>query len=199
MTQIDYYFSTFSPYAYLAGTRLEEIAGRHGAGITYRPFDIMQLFPRVGGQPPKDRHPNRLAYRNQELPRSAEMAGLPLTVSPAHFPTNAAPSSYAIIAAQEAGGGDLGALVHAILRAVWAEEKDIADDGVIREALSGAGFDPDLADRGLLQGAETYARNLEEGLAAGVFGAPFYITDDDRRFWGHDRLDQLDWSLGRDA
>lgn len=29
----------------------------------------------------------------------------------------------------------------------------------------------------------------------GVFGAPFYITDTDQRFWGQDRLDDLDLIL----
>ncbi|MGB7270919.1 MAG: 2-hydroxychromene-2-carboxylate isomerase, partial [Albidovulum sp.] len=29
----------------------------------------------------------------------------------------------------------------------------------------------------------------------GVFGAPFYITGDDERFWGQDRLDDLDLHL----
>ena len=30
MAHIDYYFSTLSPFAYLAGGRLEEIAAQHG-------------------------------------------------------------------------------------------------------------------------------------------------------------------------
>ena len=34
MAHIDYFFSTLSPYAYLAGTRLEEVAAKHGATIT---------------------------------------------------------------------------------------------------------------------------------------------------------------------
>ena len=50
---IDYYFSTLSPFSYLAGQRLEEIAARHGAAITYKPFDIMTLFARTGGTPPR--------------------------------------------------------------------------------------------------------------------------------------------------
>jgi len=108
---------------------------------------------------------------------------------------NPAPSSYAVIAAQAAGGGDVGGLVQSFLRAVWAEDRDIADDAVIRDCLTKAGFDAGLADSGLLSGAETYAANLEEAVTRGVFGAPFYITDTDQRFWGHDRLDQLDVSL----
>ncbi len=195
MPHIDYYFSTISPYAYLAGDRLEQIAARHGATIAYKPLDIMALFARTGGTPPKDRHPSRNAYRAQDLPRQARKWGLPFNLQPAHWPTNAAPSSYAIIAAQAAGGGDLGALVRSVLRAVWAEERNIAEDEVVRDCLARAGFDPDLAQSGLLAGAETYAANLEQAVAAGVFGSPFYITDGDQRFWGQDRLEDLDLHL----
>lgn len=194
MAQIEYYFSTISPFAYLAGTRLEEIAARHGAQIVYKPFDIQALFPRTGGLPLKDRDDSRKAYRLQELRRQSAKTGLPINAQPMFFPTNAAPSSYAIIAAQKAGGGDPGRLVHAILRACWAEEKDIAEDAVIRAALEEAGFDPGLADSGLLSGAETYAANLEEAVAKGVFGSPFYIVDEEK-FWGQDRLEDLDLHL----
>jgi 2-hydroxychromene-2-carboxylate isomerase len=197
MTRIDYYFATISPYTYLAGTRLEEIAARHGATITYKPVDLIALFSRTGGTPPKDRHPSRQAYRKQELLRQAEKLGMPFNLQPAHWPTNPAPSSYAFIAAQNAGGGDLAALAHGFTRACWAEEKDIAQDDVIRACLSAAGFDPALADSGLLTGAETYARNLEDATERGVFGAPFYITEDDQRFWGQDRLEDLEAHLAK--
>ena len=195
MAHIDYYFATLSPYTYLAGTRFEEVAAKHGATVTYKPLDIMALFSRTGGTPPKDRHPNRVEYRAQELPRQAKKLGMAFNLKPAHWPTNGAPSSYAFIAAQNAGGGDLGKLMHAICRAVWAEDKDIAQDAVVRTCLEEAGFDPGLADSGLLVGAETYAANLEEAVERGVFGSPFYITDSGQRFWGQDRIDDLDAHL----
>ena len=195
MPHIDYYFATISPYTYLAGTRLEEIAAKHGATITYKPVDILQQFARTGGQPPKDRHISRQEYRAQELPRQAKKLGMTFNLKPAHWPTNMAPSSYALIAAQNAGGGDLGALTHAFTRAVWAEEKNIAEDDVIRDCLAAAGFDPALAESGLLEGAETYAQNLEDAVNAGAFGAPFYVVDDGARFWGQDRLEDLDLQL----
>ena len=198
MPHIDYFFATLSPYTYLAGTRLEQIAAKHGATIAYKPLDILALFERTGGTPPGARHPNRQAWRLQELTRASKKAGLPLNLKPAHWPTNAAPSAYAIIAAQHAGGGDLGALVHAILRACWAEDRDVADDAVIRDCLQQAGFDPKLADSGLLLGAETYGRNLDEAVEKGAFGAPSYITDGGQVFWGHDRLDDLDAHLAGD-
>ncbi|WP_282021531.1 2-hydroxychromene-2-carboxylate isomerase [Ruegeria faecimaris] len=195
MAQIDYYFATLSPYTYLAGLRLEEIAAKHGATINYKPLDIVALFGRTGGVPPKDRHISRIEYRTQEMQRQSKKLSMAFNLQPAHWPTNAAPSSYAIIAAIQDESGDVGQLVHSFVRACWAEEKDIAQDDVIRACLADAGFSPDLADSGLLLGAETYTANLEEAVERGVFGAPFYITEDDQRFWGQDRLDDLDRHL----
>lgn len=195
MPHIDYYFSTISPYAYLAGNRFEEVAAKHEATITYKPVDIMGLFSRSGGTPVPQRHPSRIEMRAQDLLRQAKKLEMPFHLKPAHWPTNAAPSSYAIIAAQKAGGGDLAALIQNILRACWAEEQDIAEDAVVKECLSAAGFDPALADSGLLVGAETYAENLESAVASGVFGSPFYILDNGSKFWGQDRIEDLDLHL----
>ncbi|TBN43934.1 2-hydroxychromene-2-carboxylate isomerase [Paracoccus subflavus] len=198
MAHIDYYFGTISPWAYLAGDRLERIAERHRATIAYKPLDILQLFDRTGGVRPADRHPSRMEYRAQELPRWADHLGMPLNLKPAHWPVNMAPSSYAIIAAQKAGGGNPGGLVQGFLRAVWAEDRDISDDGVIRSILSEHGFDPALADSGLFVGAETYGRNLEQAVEAGVFGSPFYVVrETGQKFWGQDRLEFLDKHLSR--
>ena len=195
MAHIDYYFITLSPFSYLAGQRLEEVAQKHGATLTYKPFDLITAFARTGGTPPAQRHVSRQELRAQEIVRQAKKQEMPINLKPAHWPTNAAPSGYAIIAAQNAGGGDLGGLVHSFLRACWAEDRDIAQDDVIRDCLEKAGFDPSLADKGLLTGAETYAANLEEAVSRGVFGAPFYITDNDQRFWGQDRIADLDAHL----
>ena len=104
MGHIDYYFSTISPYTYLAGDRLEQIAAKHGVDIAYKPVDLMALFARTGGVALGDRHPSRQEYRAQDLERRAKLAGMAFNLWPAHFPTNMAPSSYAIIAAQKAGG-----------------------------------------------------------------------------------------------
>ncbi|MEE9428125.1 MAG: 2-hydroxychromene-2-carboxylate isomerase [Paracoccaceae bacterium] len=195
MIHIDYYFATMSPFAYFANDGLEKVAQKHGATIAYKPLDLLALFSRTGGIAPAERHISRQEYRMQELVRNAKHAGLEINPKPAFLPVNPAPSSYAVIAAQSAGGGDVGLLARTFLRAVWAEDRDIADDAVVRDCLEKSGFDPALSDSGMLAGAETYSANLEEAVKRGVFGAPFYITDTDQRFWGHDRLDYLDVHL----
>ena len=198
MTNIDYFLSTISPYVYLSGMRPAEIAARHGLALTYRPLDVMALFPRTGGKPLADRHESRKAYRLQELRRQSVKTGLALNVQPLYWPANAAPSSYAIIAAQAAvrdgADGDLGGLVHGFTRACWAENRNIAEDDVVRDILATHGFDPGLADRGMLAGAEAYVRNIEDAVTMGVFGVPFFIVEGEK-FWGQDRLDDLDRHL----
>lgn len=197
MAHIDYYFSLLSPFTYLASEGFAGIAQKHGASVRYKPFDILTMFDRIGAPRPAERSEARKVYRMQELKRFAAKYGKPMKFQPAFWPTNVAPASYAVIAAQEAGGGDLDGLVFSLLKAVWEEDRDIADDAVITAALKDNGFDPMLSMTGMLKGAEIYAKNLEEGLKAGVFGAPFFIvTDTDERFWGQDRLDMLDAHLG---
>lgn len=194
MARIDYYFTVTSPWCYLAGLRLEEIAARHGAEVVYRPVDTAALFARTGGKLLAERHESRRAYRLQELQRWSAVLEMPLTLHPVHFPTNPAPAAYAIIAAQAAGGGDLAGLVHGFTRACWAEGRNVAEDEVVRDLLARHGFDPALADKGLFMGAEAYGRNLEDAVAAGAFGVPFYLVGE-ARFWGQDRLAHLDLHL----
>lgn len=196
MAQIDCYLGTVSPWCYLVGDRLERIAARHGAQVAYRPLDVAQLLDRTGGVRVEALHPGRAAYRAEELARWAGHLGMPLNLKPRFGTPSSAPSSYAIIAAQAAGSGDVGALVQAVLRAHWAEERDIADDGELRAILAENGFAPGLVDSGLFVGAETYGRNLEEAVAAGVFGVPFCVVrESGASFWGQDRLDFLDRHL----
>lgn len=198
MAHIEYFTSPISTFAYLAGNRFELVAAKHKATVTYRPFDIVTNFERTGGLPLGKRHESRIAYRLQELKRISKRYGLAMNFKPAHFPTNPAPASYAIIAAQSAGGGDLAGLVQALLRACFEREQDVADDTVIRDCLSTNGFDPTLADSGMMTGADVYARNTEDAVRLGVFGAPFYIVGEEK-FWGQDRIEYLDAHLAEIA
>jgi 2-hydroxychromene-2-carboxylate isomerase len=194
MAVIDYYVFPLSPYSYLAGTRLEAIAARRGAIVVYKPFQMFRVFEVVGTPKVADRHPSKQAYRLQDIARVARAEGLAVNLRPAFWPTNPAPASAAIIAAQAAGGGDLGGLVHGFLRAVWAEDRDVADDAVVGDVLNAHGFDPGLADRGLMAAMETLERNTDEALRRGVFGAPTYAVGE-ALFWGGDRLAHLDAHL----
>ena len=198
MAHIDYYMITLSPFCYLAGDELEQIAEKHGATIAYKPVNLLQIFAATGGIVPADRHPARQAYRMQELTRVAKAKGLPINLKPAFFPSNPVPSCYSVINAQNSGGGDVAGLCQSFLRACWAEEKDVAEDIVLRACLTENGFDPDLVNSGLLSGAVVFERNTEEAIKKGVFGAPTYVVGD-QIFWGQDRLSYLDEYLAEQS
>ena len=193
MAQIDYYFTVLSPFTYLAGDRLEAIAAKHGATISYKPVDIMTLFSDMGGTPPAQRHDSRKEYRLQDLKHLQKASGLPLNLQPAHWPTDQKPASAMIVAAAKAGQ-DAGALTQAVLRAVWAEDKDIADEDTLAGIAQTAGIDVGAVKPHLSDGQAAFEPMTAEAMKAGVFGSPFYIVGGER-FWGQDRLDHLDAHL----
>lgn len=189
MAQIDYYFTPLSPFAYLASDGLEVIAAKHGATITYKPANYVRLMDVTGGLPVGKRHPSRQAYRLQELPRIAKRNGLTINMHPAHWPTDGT-LACASIAAVQTAGGDAGALARALMLAVWAEEKDIAEAAVVDACVAKAGASVDAHD---IEAAKAQVEaNTDEGIEAGVFGAPFYIVNGSEKFWGQDRLAYLD-------
>lgn len=191
MAHIDYYTFPLSPFTYLAQNDLETIAAKHNATINYKPFNLMQVFAETNTPAVPDRHPNVIAYRTQELKRISQRRNATINLKPAHWPTNPLPANYAMIAAQQAGGGDMGGLAYALLRACWAEEKDIAQDEVVNKCLTANGFVAGLMHENTEQLAAIYEKNTAEALSSGVFGAPTYIVGDEV-FWGQDRLDYLD-------
>lgn len=192
---VDYYLSLASPWTYMGGRRFEEILKRHGAEAAVKPINLGVVFPRTGGLPLPKRAPERQAYRFVELKRWRDHLGVPLVLEPAHFPPKSDLAPRLVLAADAAGAESLG-LAHAILTALWAEERDIDDEATLREIADKAGLDGAT----LLEQArkdETKARFdelSEEAIGRGVFGSPSYIYRDEL-FWGQDRLDFLDRAL----
>jgi 2-hydroxychromene-2-carboxylate isomerase len=190
MATIDYYFSLMSPFTYLAGMELEQIAGRHGARIHYKPMDITEVFPQTGGVPLPKRHWSRQEYRLQELRRLSAAKGLDINLKPAHFPVDVTFASLAVIAAARAGK-PVGEFVHSLLRAVWCEERDISDRATVEAIAGQCGIDMADLESKLTESEETFRANTREAIERGVFGSPFYIVDDER-FWGQDRLEWVE-------
>ena len=186
---IDYYLTPTSPWTYLGHARFAQMAKRHGATVAVKPVDYGVIFPESGGLPLAKRAPQRQAYRLVELARWRDFLGVPLNVKPKAFPVDPTPAACAICAAPD---GVRLALAGDFLRAVWVEERNIADAAVIAEIAGRHGV-PDVA-AAIAQGKPVYERNTQEALARQVFGAPTYVYRD-TLFWGQDRLDFLDRAL----
>ena len=196
---VDYYFTPVSPYTYLGHERFLEIAARHGATIAIKPVDYGRIFPVSGGLPLKQRAPQRQAYRLIELERWSKHLGKALNVKPKFFPVSADMAARWIIAAQ-AGHGDADALrlTGALLRAVWAEERDISDQPTLASIAAGEQLDPARLAAGAASpdSAERYDALTQEAIDRQIFGAPTYVYRDEP-FWGQDRLDFLDRALAK--
>ena len=197
---IDYYLAPQSPWTYLGHQRFADIARAAGAHINVRPVDLGgKIFPVSGGLPLARRAPQRQAYRLVELARFSAHLGVPLNLHPAHFPVAADDAARLIIAVDQADGADAAmALTGALLRAVWAGQRNIADAGDLAAVLGACGLSAKRLDdaRALVVQAR-YETDTQRAIEAGVFGAPTYVVDGEM-FWGQDRLDFLQRRLHAD-
>src|SRR5436190_3991335 len=189
MKTIDYYLTPSSPWAYLGHARFGEIAKRHGAQVAVKPVDYGVIFPQSGGLPLAKRAPQRQAYRLSELARWRDFLGVPLNIHPKFFPADPMQAACLICAAP---ADKRMTMAGEFLRAVWAEERNIADAGVVAEIAARHGITD--AQAAIARGKAAYESNTQDAVARQVFGAPTYVYRDEL-FWGQDRLDFLDRAL----
>ncbi len=201
MIEVSCFYSLSSPWAYFGGPRLQDIVRRHHARLLLKPYDFQAVVPRTGGVPLRTRPEPRRSYHALELDRWRKHLGMPLQLTPKYYPADGKPdgwnkpAGWMVIAAQEAGL-DAPRLSHALLRALWADERNTSDPAVRREIALENEMDGDV-----LTSAETgslvqslYQRYSGEAETLGVFGAPTYVLEGER-FWGQDRLEFLDRAL----
>ena len=195
---VDYFFSPISPWTYLGHERFAEIARRHGASINAKPADFGKIFAVSGGVPVAKRAPQRQAYRLAELKRFRDYLKLPLNLQPKFFPAPADLAAQFIVAAGRDGGSAAAMrLAGALLRACWAEERNIADVATVAAICAEQGFDAArLAGAAQSEAVKAeYAANTQQAIESNLFGAPSYVIDGEI-FWGQDRLDFLTRRLG---
>ena len=195
------YYSLSSPWAYLGGPKLQDIVRRHHVQLVLKPYDFQAIAGVTGSVPLRTRPEPRRNYHTEELDRWRHYLGMPMVLQPKYYPWvvtdpdwNKRPG-WMVIAAQ-ARGLDAFRLSHALLRALWAEERNTADAAVRKQIAE----ENDM-DGAALVAAETsgevqalYRRYTDDAVADGVFGAPTFILNG-ARFWGQDRLDFLDRAL----
>jgi 2-hydroxychromene-2-carboxylate isomerase len=197
MKSVRYYFTPVSPWTYLGHERFVSIARRQGAQVLLRPCDLGRVFPVSGGLPLAKRAPQRQAYRLHELARWRDHLGVPLNVHPRHFPVPADLASRTIIAADLAAGTDAAlALAGALMRACWAEDRDVSDPATVAAIVTAQGLDADALAARADEASRAYDAYTDEAIERQVFGAPFYVVGDEP-FWGQDRLEFVERALAR--
>lgn len=194
---IDYYVSLNSPWTYLGSQRFEAIAKKHGAHVTIWPVDFGSVFAASGGLPLPKRSPQRQAYRMMELKRWRDHLGVKLNLEPKFFPANEVPAAKCVIALRELGRmPDAIKFAHAVLAALWTEDKDTSDPATLQGIITACGLDANVVMKaseapGMTEKRESYT---QFAIARGVFGAPSFVISNEV-FWGQDRLDFVDRKL----
>jgi 2-hydroxychromene-2-carboxylate isomerase len=197
MLKIDYYFSVLSDWAYMGSERFENMARRYGVKVNHMPMQLSTIYAGTGGILLQRRSRQRQDYRVVELERFRDALGIPIVLHPKFYPTDDRLSSCAIIAVKQKGG-DAGRFANEVLKAIWAEERDISDADVLRRIADGIGLDGasvlEMArTEETMREFDTYTKEAQE---RGVFGSPFYIYEDEL-FWGQDRLEFLERRLAK--
>ncbi|NBX54802.1 MAG: 2-hydroxychromene-2-carboxylate isomerase [Betaproteobacteria bacterium] len=194
---VDYYFAPQSPWTYLGHARLTALAAQFKAHVNVFPVDLGgKVFPISGGLPLGARAPQRQAYRLVELKRFSEFLNQPLHIKPKYFPVAGDDAARLIIAVRQ-HDGDAAAMkiTGAVLAAVWAQERNIADDHVLAELLAEQGLPSARTGQAHSQTVqEAYEAYTQQAIDAGVFGAPSYVVHGEI-FWGQDRLGFLERRL----
>ncbi|GLQ06099.1 2-hydroxychromene-2-carboxylate isomerase [Sneathiella chinensis] len=197
--QIEYFYASYSAFAYLGSVELARIADRTGATILHRPMDLRAVVSASGSQPFGERSKNHIEYFfRREIARWAEHRDLPIMDGmPTHHGNEIRTSNCLLIAAAKSGL-NVGKLSEDMFRAHWAEDADLASRADLEAICTNAGVDAaalfDLAGASAIQ-AE-YDENTREAIRRGVFGSPTYFVGDDM-FYGQDRLELVERALSR--
>ncbi len=202
--QLDCYYSLSSPWMYFAGPQLQDVVRRHHVRLVLKPYDFQAVVPVTGGIPLKTRPEPRRSYHALELARWRDHLQMPLNLEPRHYPKGPAPDpdwnkypGWMVIAAQ-LQGVDAFVLSHALLRALWVEERDTSQPGVRIAVANENGYDG-AGLQALEAAAATqagYRAFTDEAVERGIFGAPIFVLNGER-FWGQDRLDFVDRALDK--
>jgi len=189
--RIDFYFDFSSPYSYIASEWIEALAARHGRTVRWHAILLGVTFQVTHLRSPVE-HPLKRDYSYRDFERSARFEGVPLRM-PDKFPIptqNAARLYWWLYDTHPASAP--GWARHC-LRAYFARGVDLSDRHALRELAREFGIDPDEAE-GVWTDPHWKARLKaanDAAIAAGVFGAPYVIIDNEP-FWGNDRRPQIE-------
>jgi 2-hydroxychromene-2-carboxylate isomerase len=194
VAQLQIFYGISSPWAYFGAQKAIAVAGDNGAHVRLRPIRIIEAN---GGIPLRRRPDARQLYHEVELRRWREYLGIPLNLKPKFYPCRTIePAAQAVIALQKAGL-DATSFSFAVQRALWAEERDIADTDTLRaiaRATAGEEASALVVDPQPETIVDEWQENLAEAERLGIFGTPTYVVGTEL-FWGQDRLDFVDRAL----
>lgn len=188
---IDFYFDFSSPYSYIASEWIEALAARHGRTVNWKAILLGATFQAAELKSPVS-YPLKREYSLHDFERSARFAGVPLK-NPEHFPIPTQNAARVFWWLHEKEPATAAHWARHCLRAYFARGVDLSDPAKLKELAAEFGIDANEAERvwnDPAWKARLKAAN-DAAIAAGVFGAPFFIIDNEP-FWGNDRRPQIE-------
>ncbi|MBY5931391.1 2-hydroxychromene-2-carboxylate isomerase [Tateyamaria omphalii] len=199
MTELTYYYSAHSAFAYLGSAHVMQICAAHGLTLVHRPIPLSPVVEAQGSMPFRQRTQAHVDYFfGREIERWAELRDVPVvSFRPTHHDADYALASHLILALGDRGP-QVDALAHAILEAHWRDDADLSDASTLRALVAGLGQDADalFAKADAPEVAAQYEANGQAALAASVFGSPTYVLEGEV-FYGQDRLELLERAVTR--
>ena len=189
---IDFWFDFSSPYSYIASEWIEALAARHGRTVRRQAILLGVTFQAAELKSPVS-YPLKREYSMRDFARSARFHGLPYRM-PSSFPVptqNAARVFWWL--ADTRGQEAASAWSIAGLRALFVNDVALADPPALKALAATHGLDPEAAEAAWNDPhwKARLKRANDEAIAAGVFGAPFFMVDGEP-FWGNDRRAQIE-------
>jgi 2-hydroxychromene-2-carboxylate isomerase len=186
VARLDFWFDYSCPYAYLASTQVEALAARTGAELAWRPMLLGGVFA-ANGTPQRlfeTLSPAKAAHNARDMERWAELFGVPL-----HMPAGHPLRSVEALRATVACGVDP-RVVHGFYAAYWVHGRGPSEQAALRDVLAAAGHDPEPILEAITrpEAKDDLRRRTDEAVALGIFGAPAYVVDGRRMYWGQDRM-----------
>jgi len=199
LPELDFWYEFASTYSYLAAMRAEALADAAGVRLRWRPFLLGPIFFAQGWtSSPFNLYPAKGRNMWRDMERTCARRGLPLT-QPDPFPQNTLLAARLAYAVPEESRP---AFSRAVFAAEFGRGETISDEAVLRAILVAEGLDADaVLARAKSDEVKTQLRAATEAAqAAGLYGAPSFVTADGELFWGDDRFEQaLDWSREKAA
>ena len=193
MSDIEYFYSAHSAYAYLGSARFMTVARAAGRRIAHRPMDLRRVVAVTGPGPTNGLTPQRRAYFSaREIARWAELRGAPVMAGiPSHHDKDMTLANGMLIAGI-LQGVNIDQLAHCLLQGHWRDDADLADPSTLARLGARAGIDPAplLAAAPSGEVLAVYEKNTAEAIHRSVFGSPTYFVDGDM-FYGQDHLDMV--------
>jgi 2-hydroxychromene-2-carboxylate isomerase/predicted thioesterase len=195
--RLEFWFDFHSPWCYLASHRIGALARRHGLALSWRPVHLPRLLQAIDGRRQLEQNVAFLRWYHQDLADWAALLGLPLSRHPDYplRPARALRAAF-LVASDPETRDRTEAFVQRVMCGYWAEGANIEDYAVLAELATDAGLDGARVAESARDRAtkDALAANLDEAIAAGVFGVPT-VALGEKLYFGNDRLELLELHL----